>query len=382
MNIAQEMWSFWSSAREEMVLGTVVDVRGSAYRRPGASVLISRSGERVGMISGGCLDKDLVRKAWAWTENGPSCVLYDTRGDELHPEGRYGSGCDGLVRLFLERVRPGECARVPLMLRNQAREDLNTRVVATVYEASGAFGDLLGAREVLEEGKESSQGLFRDSGDLQELLWQQMREHPAGSRPVSVTLRNERGSVTALVEHIEPPLDLLVLGAGDDVRPLVAQAALMGWSTRVADKWPLLATPQRFPGARNVLCGSLNSLRKELRVRASTFVVVMTHNFEDDLTWIPWILERSPAYLGLMGPRRRTAQLFRRLFDRGMAFSSEQLDCVQTPVGLDLGGDLPEEVAMSIIAGVVAYKNGRSGSFLSLIEGKIHDEHVRKEVSA
>jgi len=126
------------------VLGCVADVRGSAYRQPGARVWIRRSGERLGMISGGCLDKDLSRHAHALTESGPRTVLYDTRGDAFHPHGAYGSGCDGIVEIFLERVDgSGGALLDALALAWSGHEAL---CVATIYQAPVSLKHLIGTR--------------------------------------------------------------------------------------------------------------------------------------------------------------------------------------------------------------------------------------------
>lgn len=350
------------------VLGTVVDVRGSAYRMPGARMLMRDDGARLGMISGGCLEKDVVRHAFAWTADGPSVVEYDTRTDELHPAGRYGTGCDGIVHLLLERVtrEVPDVGVDPLGEIGRVWESRTAATMATVYDGPP---ELIGKRVV-----RCRDGLRHDA--LEEAtvaaLDRALSTAGSGRRPVSV----QTAGVTALVEPLRPPLDVVVIGAGDDAQPLVAMGAQMGWRVRVADKWPALVTRERFPTAHALVCAAPDRVVDELVVSSDAVVVLLTHNLGDDAALLPGLLACGADVL-LVGPRRRTARLLETLAGRGQLPSAAQLDQLQTPAGLDLGGEAPEEVAVSIVAGIVARMNGREGGTLAHNGAAIHDEHVR-----
>ena len=361
---------------ESLVLGTVVDVEGSAYRRPGARMVLTGEGARVGMISGGCLDKDVARHAWAWTAEGPRVVLYDTRGDALRPQGAYGSGCDGIVQLLLERL-PTPAGRInPLEQLAEVWRSGQEAVMATFVEGVGPLGELVG-RRVLWRGE----ALERDQGVPEEValaLSGPMREAPGWIRPRSVEVRWGDARLTALVEALSPPPELLIFGAGDDAQPLAAMAASAGWRVRVADAWPALTTPARFPQAEEVRCAPIEQLVAQLQPGRHTHAVVMTHSFNADVALIPALLATEAPYIGLMGPRRRTMNLMRALAEGGSLPDPEALARVQTPVGLDLGADAPEEVAISILGGVVAFRNQRRGGLLRDHDGDaIHDPHQR-----
>lgn len=355
------------------VLGTVVDVAGSAYRRPGARVLIEADGSRHGMISGGCLDKDLTRHAFAWTTDGPVTAMYDTRGDELHPQGAFGSGCDGVVQILLERHDGADSAAHRLLAAvERAWSEAQSLTLATIYAAQD--DSLIGKRIVFGPAG------WRDElpEDVCEGLTVLASEARSWRRPRSVSLEREGGDVTALVETIHPPVELLVLGAGDDARPLVGMASNMGWTVRVVDKWPALATSARFPDAHQVVCCRPGELLDHIEVTRHTRVAMMTHNFEDDLEFLPMLLETETPWIGLMGPRRRTANLMRQLLQRGTLPSPEAFERVQTPVGADLGADAPEEVALSVLAGLVASRNQATAGLLRERDAAaIHEEHQR-----
>lgn len=378
-------------ANEQVVLGTLVDLRGSGYRRPGARVLMNTSHERVGLISGGCLERDVVRQAWALTEDGPCLALYDTRGDALHPQGPYGTGCDGLVTLLLERLPPfaspeDTSRRIDPLREIAALYDApvgaSTLAMATIYgvasESSSENEDSMeiGARLVLDaEGKTRHDEVFPDK--LVDMILPELKKLTGSSRSISLHV----GGYTMLLEVFLPPADLLVFGDGDDVIPLVELAAVMGWRPRLVGKWPARVTRARFPRAHKLHLLEKDTL-DEIPVHANTHVLVMTHDFEWDVRLLPALLESDACHIGLLGPRRRTMNLLKTMRERGKLPTPAQLERLETPVGLDLGGDAPEEVALSIISSLVARKHGRSGGKISAQQGTIHDPHERRALDA
>ncbi len=362
----------WSA--EPLVLGTVVDVAGSAYRQPGARMLLRRSGDRVGLISGGCLERDVAKHAFARTENGPQTVLYDTRGDRLDPQGKYGSGCDGLVHLFLERIEPHE-SNSALQALIGSLEQRQSLVLATLFSATGDFADLVGLKVIADTPGEALNPDIPD--ELQTALAPVIEEAFQWHRPRTLRLQSGDATAAFLVEPLRPPLDLLIFGAGDDVQPVAQMAHTLGWDLRIADQWPVWTTRQRFPTAREITCAPAEKLLDEVRVDADTHALLMTHDFEADAAILPQLLQRQPAFVGLLGPRRRTMRLVEQLHSRGQLPDPNSLDQVQTPLGLDLGGEAPSEVALSVVGGVLAAYNERSGQFLQSGRVPIHDEHQR-----
>lgn len=367
---AQAKWS-----RESLVMGTVVDVTGSSYRQPGARMLLRRSGERVGLISGGCLERDVVKHAFARTEDGPQTVLYDTRGDRLDPGGRYGSGCDGVVHLFLERLGPDRKPDRALRALTATLERRQSCVLATLFSATPNFDDLVGLKLVIDD---SAGELSTDLPDkIRNNLAQIMADAIAWHRPRTLRLQSGDDRLAFLIEPLRPPLDLLIFGAGDDVQPVAQMAHTLGWDVRIADQWPVWTTRKRFPTARDVTCAPAEKLLDEVHVDSDTHALLMTHDFEADAVLLPKLLESKPAFLGLLGPRRRTMRLFEQLHSRGNLPAPDSLDHVQTPLGLDLGGEAPSEVALSVVSGVLAAQKGRSGGLIQAGDTPIHDEHQR-----
>ncbi len=343
----------------DVVVGTVVDVRGSAYRLPGARVLVQANGQRTGMISGGCLDKHLGRRAWALTEAGPNLVHFDTRGTPLNPRGPYGSGCDGVVEVFLERWGTGALSLASLARRAQQEScDID---VGTIF----AGPDGLVGKRVTRDG--------HDLGVPDALVAQIRRELRPRRRSKSIDV----GDCRVFVETIRPALTLTVFGAGDDVQPLARMASAMGWRVQVADRRSLMAHAKRFPTARVLTANTIAELFEATQIGPHSHILVMTHDYDDDLELLPHLLASPAAFIGLMGPRRRTMQLIQALVASGQAPSKQDLSRVQTPVGVDLGADAPEEVALSVLSGLVAFRNNASGGLLRDKPGAIHDPSPR-----
>jgi xanthine/CO dehydrogenase XdhC/CoxF family maturation factor len=357
------------------VLGTVVDVRGSSYRRAGARILLTQAGQRRGTISGGCLEKDLARQAWACTQSGPQVVSYDTRGDQIHPYGAYGSGCEGVVRLLLERL-PSPTPRVdPLEALRGAQRERRAASMATLYGSGGALTPGWRALWGGDTLRTDPDAPVDPRGALQTALQNALRDH---SPPSSLIIEADGVELCFLIEVLAPPPRVYLFGAGDDAQPLARLCAAMGWEVGVFDRRPEKISRDRFPGAARRTCAAPEQALRRLDVDPCTFAVLMTHNIEDDGALLAGLLRTSVPWIGLLGPRRRAMRLMHMLAQRAQLPDPAQLRRVQSPVGLDLGGDSPEEVALSILAGLQAARRGRPGGLLRAQEGPIHPEQPRR----
>lgn len=367
---------------EDAVLGTVVDLEGSGYRRPGARILIRADGSHIGLISGGCLEKDVARHARAQVADGPKTVTLDTRSNRLQPLGAYGTGCEGVLRVLLQTL-PVPAARIdPLEQLARLRETGQPGVLATVYDASGSLTPMLGRAALVTD---------RDAHWDPELgpdIRGPLLEEAERTLDAQTTrgLRLEVGAATlsVLLEYIAPPVELVVVGDGRDAAALVELAGQMAWRVRVVGVDPLRLEAPRFEGADTV-CLENPSEVADLGLHRHSYVVQMTHDFARDARMLPGLLESPAPYVGLLGPKRRTGRLMSTLHERGQLPDTDTLDKLAAPVGLDLGGDDPLEVALSIIAQVVAVKNGRRGTPLSERADAIHDRHKiehRQKVAA
>ncbi|GLE71601.1 XdhC family protein [Pseudomonas aeruginosa] len=360
-------------AGREAVLATVVKVEGSAYRRPGARMLVSRFGRPEGTISGGCLEAEVAKKAWWLTEAGPALRSYSTaEADDASEEAlSFGLGCNGKVHVLFERLPAGPCALVDALL--SVRDRQQPAAIATVIVSSGAAAPRLGERLCLMPGQEAAGELLRSvlveqiSADLQQTLLR--GKSSRGLYP------NGLGEVEVLLEYLPPVRRLVIFGAGHDAQPLVRMAKLLGWHVTVIDGRAHFARAERFAEADQVLVGDVEQPFDYHELVRGAAVAVMTHSLVQDAHWLKGVLHSEPCYVGQLGPRERTERLLAGIHEQ-LAKPQDELPGLESlhyPIGLDLGGDTPECVAMAVLAEIQAVLNGRNGGSLRFRSASIHD---------
>lgn len=357
MRERQAIVAAWANARaagREAVLATVVRVDGSSYRDVGARMLVLEHGERIGGVSGGCLEQDVTRKAFWLTSEGPALSEFSTRSDdETRP---YGMGCEGVVHVLLERVRPGTPC-TPLELIAACGDARAPGVLATVI-ASESAAVRPGAHLALwPDGR-----VTKTIGDAQlGMQIEQGARECMGSGSFERTLQHQSGSVEVLFESIAPPRSLVVFGAGDDAMPVVRIAKELGWHVTIADGRVHYATATRFPLADLIVVRTPGVPLEGVPVPAGAACVVMSHSFEQDQRALAMLAPLPIAYLGLLGPRARREALLAELGAVKFACATG----LHGPVGLDLGSETPEEIALAIVAEAHACMAGRAGGSLS-----------------
>ena len=304
-------------------LATVVKVEGSAYRRPGAKFLVEEGGATAGSVSGGCLEADVEEAALEVIRSGkPKLLRYET-GDDASVFG-LGMGCNGTTEIL---VAP-----------------------ATAPEAVET------AREILEllSGEEAfsvSTAVRGESAGLPTL------HAPGAAVPAA--------SADRFVERFTPPPALLVFGAGHDAVPLCAFAAEAGFRVTVVDHRAAALAKEKFPAAFRLVCRRSSDGLAGLPGGPRSFAVVKTHSFSTDREWVGHLLAAGVPYLGLLGPRARAEKILAQ-------FGPVPDGRVFAPVGLDLGAEGPEQVAIAIVAELLAVHSARQPSSLREKEGAIH----------
>lgn len=344
------------AARDPFVVATVVRVTGSAYRRPGARLVIGEGRRIVGCVSGGCLEADLVQRGFFRTERAPVVVTYDARSDDGLREG-FGIGCDGIVDVLLERgdLQPGADDAFLAMERVLANE--RPTVLVTTFRTA-ADGIALGTRAIDDRSAPT------DIADDVRALVERARE-------TGRTLTGDLGDRAVLCEHIAPPAHLFVFGAGHDVPPLVALARGAGFRVTVCVHEDRLAIRERFGAAARVVAGPFERTRALLDATFCPAVVVMGHHLERDQAALAVALASRARYVGVLGPRSRTRRLLEGL--RHPSFEGGPDPRLFAPAGLRLGGDAPEAVALSIVAEARAVLSGRPGGHHRDHWGAIHE---------
>lgn len=336
-----------SSDGRRSALATVVRIVGSAYRRPGAKLLIEEGGAVHGGVSGGCLEEDVRQIGLSVIESGRTRLRHYATGEDEDTVWGLGLGCNGQVDILVQPIVP-EVSDGPWMRVAQlARGDVPFALASVLEEDGpggvivvGESGRLAGAADAAVETAALDALQARRSG------WPDVGER------------------TVFVEVLAPPPKLLVCGAGDDARPLVALAAAAGFRVLVLDHRAAYLTAARFPGARDLI-----SMRPtdatSIDADSATYAVVMTHSLERDTEWVRRLLATSTPYIGLLGPRSRTERILEPLPGGERVFG---------PVGLDLGADGPEQIAISIVSELLSVRSGREPRHLREREAAVHAE--------
>ena len=344
-------------------LATVTLVEGSSYRRVGARMLISDAGELVGCVSGGCLERDLARKAaWALTTGERALITYDTRSDGEGAAATPGAGlgCNGVIEVLLEPIAPGaRHAVLAALARCRAERRPGGAVVfpgdpvrATII-CSGAPPEL---PEDLPTGLRAS---------LLE-TWQAV----AGRRRARGAAAGDgTPAQRVFVESFLPPVRLAVIGAGHDAVAMAALGVHLGYEVSVVDLRSTLPVPRRaFHGVHAYIQCQPEELPARLPLDGDSVVVVMTHQAKDDLAVMPYVTGSRPAYLGLLGPKVRG----RRLLEACSALGIAGAERAHFPTGLDIGAETPDEIALAVFAEIQAVLAGRPAGFLKDRAGPIH----------
>lgn len=335
------------------VLASLVQAAGSSYRRPGARLLLSGCGDYVGTISGGCLEAEVVRKAEWMVRDGAVVERYSTMFDDT-VEVPFGLGCGGVVDLLIEPVETAECLALLSALEGSLAGRSSVVLTWLPQRDRGL------ARAVLSRSGEVIFASAALSGTELESGRMAVRE---GDWPCGLP-------EGIFMEQVAPPQRVMVFGAGDDAKPLVSMASLLGWNVVVMDGRPHLARHERFPEADRVEVISAVS-PDILGIAVDDAVVLMTHSYEQDRALLAAILPRRPKYFGLLGARHRSSLL---VSDAAAVLGWPVARCcelIHAPVGLDLGGDGPEAIALAVIAEAQACCMGKAGISRKLSPGDV-----------
>ncbi|MGD0075899.1 MAG: XdhC family protein [Candidatus Binataceae bacterium] len=357
-------------------LVTIIRTTGSTYRREGAKMLCRKDGSVVGSVSGGCLEADIAELSLEVVANNqPQTITYDTSSENEKVWG-LGLGCNGTVEVLIEplqwwREPPGRALFQEILGRvNKGRRC----AVATVLAEGSKPVSSLRRIIVDADGKTiGSLGLRALESALSERASSIVSEQTI--RPSQkVTVEQDSMSFEVFVDALVPPMRLLIVGGGHDAIPLVKLAHEVGMIVTVIDGRAKFATHERFPQADEVICAQPEEVLQKVSIEGETAVVLMTHNYQKDRTVLGQILTApfELAYIGALGPRVRTQQILDELRGQGLKLQPEKLAAIRTPVGLDIGAETPEEIALAIVAELYMVKNRRSGIPLRDKKGAIH----------
>ncbi|MGP5535882.1 XdhC family protein [Psychrobacter glacincola] len=401
----------------DAVLATVVRTEGSAYRRAGAMMLICEDGRSVGMISGGCLEPHIIKRAFWLTRDGANVQVYQTGDDIEYAENgnvrasvseegfdfnrgsdnkgtdnkydeqdidldelNFGLGCNGRVHVLFERLAT---AMSLLNVINQVRQSQQPVTVATLIRSTIHFNNQNNPNSELQIGLRLNLNNYIKSGKLTAIdannsdkvvsnasstlinAVESLSEYKLFHKNAEYVIvkddnDNDNDDLVTewLIQRLQPQIRLLICGAGNDVMPLVTMAKLQDWHVTVVDSRAQYATQRRFPQADRVMVLALNDSDTLLKLSKNAAVALMSHSLSQDRARLGVLLEHANhyKYLGQLGPRYRTERLIEEISTRftNPAILNLGIKKLHYPIGYKLGGDGPEALALGIMAQVNA----------------------------
>lgn len=351
--------------QRQAAIATVVKVRGSSYRSPGARMLITDDGQWVGSISGGCLEGDALRKArQVMTSKKSLTVTYDTR-EESNQNLGIGLGCNGVIDVLIEPIDNGN-KNNPIHLFESF---LNTReplALATVFSSSAYTGEkfLVSAaheQQVQFADENLSRLVYPDLVKLFETKRSEARQYILNDLPVEIFL-----------ELIQPSISLIIFGGGFDARPVSQMAKSLGWKVMVTDECVAHIAPVFFPSADKLSLCQREFIDRDLEITPYTACILMSHNYEYDRDVLKKLLPSESPYIGILGPRKRFDKMLEEFSSQGIPVTSSDFHRIHSPIGLDIGAETPDEIAISIISEIQGKFANRSGGFLKYRNTPIH----------
>ncbi|WP_019156336.1 XdhC family protein [Robertmurraya massiliosenegalensis] len=297
---------------EKCILATIIQIEGSAYLREGTFMIIKENGEKVGMLSAGCLEEDLLlRCREIFQTEIPQTVIYDTSAIDDVGWGQ-GMGCNGVIRILVEPIT----------------QSLHT--------------SLLSVKEALVQGYAVyHEKEFSEDFTVKKSAFEIIDEDLVTSS-LPTFYRTDEGY--RFTYYFTPPPILCVFGAGEDAITLVDLASKIGFIVKLCDWRSGLCNEECFPNAHEYYIGSPSHIVDLLRISQSHFIVIMSHHFSKDQEFLHAVLNFSPAYIGILGSKERTRRLLPDPINR---------DHIHYPIGLPIGAQGPEEIAVSIMAEII-----------------------------
>ncbi len=332
----------WQAQGQPVVLATVTDTWGSAPRRPGAKLAFTPAGQIAGSVSGGCVEGEVITQGQEALEAGEARLLHFGVADET--AWSVGLACGGKLEVFVAPLTPDALAAT--------QRWLSAGEPGAVVSVIDGPAELIGRQLLVDEN-----GVTGSLGPATEAAAAVARGALAAGESERLVLESEQGPLTLFVDTIAPPTALLAVGGGHVTVALTRLAGVMGYETIVVDPRRAFASAERFPHVDRLIGAWPKQAFSELKITPSTAIVVLSHDPKIDDPALRLALESDAFYIGALGSRRTHAQRRERLLQAGVP--EDELDRIFAPIGLDLGAQTPEEIALAVMAEIVAVRRHR-----------------------
>jgi xanthine dehydrogenase accessory factor len=345
--------------QRKAALATVVGLSGSGYRRPGARMLISDDGRWTGAVSGGCLEGDVLRKArQVMEDHQPQILVYDTMDDSQDTLG-LGLGCNGIIDILLEPLIPTHPSNLLERLSQMPQQEklMLVTVIAQPENPQAYIGDRL----VMSHSLDPLSTIPPSSLAIE--LEAKAREWLEAEKRGRLQVQGHQ----VFFDLIQPDIRLLVFGAGYDAVALVEQARMTGFHVTVTDDCVVHIQPKRFQQAHCLVYSPREALASHIPAGPRSAAVLISHNYQYDKAVLEYLLTTPIPYIGIMGPGKRGQKMMEELH-----VSPQDRKRIFSPVGLDIGAETPEEIALSVVAEIRAFFSGRNGQMLRYRQQPIH----------
>lgn len=347
-------------------LATVVRVEGSSYRRTGARMLVLDNGSWTGGISGGCLEGDALKRARLAINNSKATLItYDTTDDDPHQIG-VGLGCNGIIDVLFTPLDLTDKNNPVEILKACTRASRETHILITITNMEGSWQGIR-TGDVIKYSGPSSLSSFNSPNithDINKLVIVQMAEGKSAPAQITATA----GKLEIFIEILPPEINVILMGHQYDIYPMSRLLKELDWRVNICgDALKLNPLVRAYA---DIVVGSADF--PNLIIDEYTAIILMSHDYVTDKTNLVRALNTSASFIGMLGPKVRSQKIWRELEEEGIKLNEWDMIRIHAPVGLDIGAVTPEEIALSLAAGVKSAFAKRSGSFLKLRDTPIH----------
>ena len=315
------------------IMASVVDLDGSSYRKQGVRMLVIENGKMVGAVSGGCVEKEILLQS--------NSVFKTDEAKIMTYDGRYRLGCEGVLYILLEEFNPNKAF---VSAFNNCLKDRNSFKIQSYYDKKEGVISGIGSYVKINSETYSVSG---------------------------TSLKNKNRTLSIFNQNMPPCFKLVIIGAEHDAVQLCKYAALTGWEVTIISSVSESKSILDFPGANNFLAIAVDNIDISL-IDNQTAIVLMTHNFANDLRYLVALKNATPSYVGMLGPTKRREDLLSQFIEYCPEITDEFLEAIHGPAGLNIGSETPQEIAISILSEILAFTRKKEPKSLSVIKGKIH----------